>query len=113
MSTKKRRLSNHPKAVLTCALLASSAQANPAGATADAATAMNGGGGTLGGEVLSGTDGEFALFNAADGKAVFGTFWAAGSGSSQQAFLYNDLTCDIDAVTGANGGACAGPAGGA
>jgi ABC-type phosphate transport system substrate-binding protein len=45
--------------------------------------------------------------------ATFSTYWAAGSAIGQQAFFANDLTCDIDAVTGANGGACVGPAGGA
>jgi ABC-type phosphate transport system substrate-binding protein len=111
MSVNKRRLSNHPEAVLTCALLASTAPTSPAGATT--AITMNGGGSTLGGEVLSGADGEFALFNASATRAVFGTFWAAGSGTAQKAFIYDDLTCDIDAVTGENGGACAGPDGGA
>jgi hypothetical protein len=45
--------------------------------------------------------------------AKFSTYWAAGTPVGQQAFFADDLTCDIDAVTGANGGACAGPAGGA
>jgi hypothetical protein len=45
--------------------------------------------------------------------AAFSTYWAAGTPVGQQAFFADDLTCDIDAVTGANGGACAGPAGGA
>ncbi|MGL1774810.1 hypothetical protein ACSTG3_23685, partial [Vibrio parahaemolyticus] len=30
-----------------------------------------------------------------------------------QGFLIDDLTCDLNAVSGANGGACSGPAGGA
>jgi hypothetical protein len=114
MSADKRRLSGHPEAVLTCALLASSAPLSPAGAVADAAaapTTMNGGGGTAG-EAFSGANGEFALFDSAGGKAVFGTFWMAGSGPAQKAFIIDDLTCDVDAVTGANGGACAGPDGG-
>jgi len=111
MSSNKRRLSNHPEAVLTCALLASAASASPAAAAT--AAEMNGGGGTLDGAVLSGTEGEFALFNASAVHAVFGSFWMAGSGAAQKGFIYNDLTCDIDAFTGANGGACAGPDGGA
>ncbi len=112
MSADKRRLSNRPEAVLTCALLASSAPASPAGATVDAPAAiMNGGGDTLGSEVLAGAGGEFALFNASSAHAVFGTFWAAGSATAQKAFIYDDLTCDIDAVTGANAGACVGPDG--
>ena len=45
--------------------------------------------------------------------AMFSTYWAAGTPVGQQAFFADDLTCDIDAVTGVNGGACAGPAGGA
>jgi len=44
--------------------------------------------------------------------AMFSTYWAAGTPVGQQAFFADDLTCDIDAVTGANGGACVGPAGG-
>ena len=113
LRANKRRLSNHPEAVLTCALLAG-AVPGPADAAAHAPAAINGGGSTLGGEVLAGTAGEFALFNApTSDKAVFGTFWAAGSGTEQKAFIYDDLTCDIDAVTGANGGACVGPDGGA
>jgi ABC-type phosphate transport system substrate-binding protein len=110
MSGKTNR-SKHPEAVLTCALLASAAPTSPADATA---TVMNGGGGTLAGETLSGADGEFALFNARPAPgSVFGTFWPAGSGPAQKALIIDDLTCDIDAVTGANGGACAGPDGGA
>ena len=106
MSANKRRLSDHPEAVLTCALLASTAPANPA-ATAKSPVIMNGGGSTLGGEVLAGSGGEFALFNApTTDKAVFGTFWAAGGGTSQKAFIYDDLTCDSRA------GACSGPDGG-
>ncbi len=41
----------------------------------------------------------------------FGAYWVAGSAASQIAFLTDDLTCDIDAATGRNRGACAGPAG--
>lgn len=111
MSADKRRLSTHPEALLTCALLASTAATGPASATAT--IPITGGGGTLGGEVLSGADGEFALFNASATRGVFGTFWAAGSGTAQKAFIYDDLSCDVNAVTGANGGACAGPDGGA
>jgi hypothetical protein len=139
MSSKKRRKTKHPEAVLTCALLASAVPASQAAdavagarafddgaATASpesfvsesgqpvppAAATMNGGGGSLGGEVLSGSAGEFALYNTTLPKAVFGTFWAAGGGTAHKAFIYDDLTCDIDAVTGANGGACVGPDGG-
>ena len=106
MSANKRRLSDHPEAVLTCALLASAAPASPAAAAASPVI-MNGGGSTLGSEVLAGSGGEFALFNApTTDKAVFGTFWAAGGGTSQKAFIYDDLTCDSGA------GACSGPDGG-
>jgi phosphate transport system substrate-binding protein len=110
MSAKKRRRTKHPEAVLTCALLASSAPVSPAAATA---ATMNGGGSTLGGETLAGSGGEFALFNETATKAVFGTFWVAGSGPAQKAVINNDLTCDIDAVTEYNGGACTGSDGGA
>jgi hypothetical protein len=91
MSTDKRRLPRHPEAVLTCALLAGVASATPtadaAGATAETATAMNGGGDTLGGEIFSGSGGEFALFNAGDAKAAFGTFWAVTSASATPSIM--------------------------
>jgi phosphate transport system substrate-binding protein len=110
MSTNERRTSKHPETILACALLAGTAGASSEAGTATTAS-INGGGDTLGGEALSGTAGEFALYNTS--KVAFGTYWEAGSGISQRAFIYNDLTCDIDAVTGANGGACVGPDGGA
>jgi ABC-type phosphate transport system substrate-binding protein len=58
---------------------------------------------------------EQSIFNAAEGskKPTFSTYWESGSGTGQEAFIYDDLTCDIDKVTGANGGVCVGPAGGA
>lgn len=43
--------------------------------------------------------------------ATFSTYWAAGSGIGQFAFLTDDLSCDIDAVTGQNGGKCTGQRG--
>ncbi len=60
---------------------------------------------------------EFSKFNpgsaapAVPVPATFSTYWAAGSGIGQFAFLSDDLSCDIDAVTGANGGACTGDGG--
>lgn len=113
MTANKRRRSNRPEALLSCALLASTVSANPSVIAPDAAAiAINGGGGTLGDEVLAGAGGEFALFNSTATKATFGTYWAGGTGAAQKALIYDDLTCDIDAVTGANGGACVGPDGG-
>ncbi|HTZ72019.1 MAG TPA: substrate-binding domain-containing protein [Acetobacteraceae bacterium] len=53
---------------------------------------------------------EFGLFNGSS-KATFSTFWATTSGVGQKAFITDDLTCDINAVTGGNGGQCSGPAG--
>jgi len=51
---------------------------------------------------------EFASYNAAvtAKEGTFSTYWEAGSGTGQQAFLNDNLSCDIDKVTGANGGAC-------
>ena len=43
--------------------------------------------------------------------ATFSTYWAAGSAIGQEAFFNDDLSCDIDAVTGTNGGACTGNGG--
>jgi phosphate transport system substrate-binding protein len=56
---------------------------------------------------------EFAAYAAlaTTKQATFSTYWEAGSGTGQQAFLNDDLTCDINHVTGANGGACTGGAG--
>jgi phosphate transport system substrate-binding protein len=56
---------------------------------------------------------EFASYNAASSnkEATFSTYWEAGSGTGQKAFLNDDLSCDIDHVTGANGGNCTGAAG--
>jgi ABC-type phosphate transport system substrate-binding protein len=71
---------------------------------------------TGGGSTLAQFDyiAEISVFNAVKKSlATFSTYWEAGSGTGQEAFIYDDLTCDIDKVTGANGGACAGPAGGA
>jgi phosphate transport system substrate-binding protein len=59
---------------------------------------------------------EYSKFNPGSGAfrrpapppATFDTYWAADSAIGQEAFLNDDLSCDIDAVTGANGGACTG-----
>jgi ABC-type phosphate transport system substrate-binding protein len=87
-----------------------------------AASAINGGGSTLAKYdyaaspyVINGTTytSEFTLFNAGTTGATFGTYWASGSGVGQQSFLNDDLTCDINKVTGNNGGACNNTPGGA
>jgi hypothetical protein len=64
--------------------------------------------------VLNGTTytSEFTLYNSTTTGATFGTYWASGSGVGQQAFLNNDLTCDINKVTGNNNGACSNTPGG-
>jgi ABC-type phosphate transport system substrate-binding protein len=51
---------------------------------------------------------EFATYNASVTKkdATFSTYWETGSGTGQQAFLNDNLSCDINHVTGQNGGAC-------
>ncbi len=56
---------------------------------------------------------EFSLYNSTAKTVQFGTYWGSGSGVGQQAFLQNDLTCDINKVTGANSGKCANTPGGA
>jgi ABC-type phosphate transport system substrate-binding protein len=67
-----------------------------------------------GGSTLAGFDypAEFTSFNATKGvTATFSTYWLSGSGTGQQAFLQDDLSCDISrAQTGTttcngNGGA--------
>ena len=81
---------------------------------------INGGGATAeegayagpnssGGQPLS----EFSTFNTGTTAVQFGTFWGSSSGTGQTAFLNNDLTCDINKVTGANGGNCSNTPGGA
>ena len=56
---------------------------------------------------------EMSYYNSTDTKQQFGTYWGSGSGTGQQAFLQNDLTCDINKVTGANTGKCSNTPGGA
>ncbi len=70
---------------------------------------------TGGGSTLAQFDylAEFSVFNPSGPEATFSTYWESGSGTGQQAFLLDDLTCDIDKVTGANNSACVGPDGGA
>jgi phosphate transport system substrate-binding protein len=56
---------------------------------------------------------EMSYYNSTETKEQFGTYWGAGSGTGQQAFIQNDLTCDINKVTGANSGKCSNTPGGA
>ncbi len=80
-------------------------------------TIINGGGATSPQADYAGPDNgntptsEFSLFNSTYKKANFGTYWGSGSGVGQQAFINDDLTCDINKVQ--NGGKCAGTPGGA
>jgi ABC-type phosphate transport system substrate-binding protein len=71
---------------------------------------INGGGSTL---AQFDYIAEFTTYNATApaGEATFGQYWESGSGVGQLAFLNDDLSCDINKVTGANGGACGGNAG--
>lgn len=81
------------------------------GSRALAASVINGGGSTQAGPDWSV---EQSIFNAGQTTGpTFGTYWESGSGTGQLAFIADDLTCDINKVTGANGGKCSGPAGGA
>jgi len=51
-----------------------------------------------GGSTLAGFDypAEFAIFNGtAKVTATWSTYWLSGSGTGQQAFIQNDLSCDI------------------
>ena len=77
-------------------------------ANAFAASTIAGGGSTLAQyDYLS----EFSTYNAGTSGAVFGTYYEAGSGAGQAALLNDDLTCDINKVTGNNGGNCSGGSG--
>ena len=55
---------------------------------------------------------EFSTYNQAQTAAQFGTYWGSGA-TGQTAFLNDDLTCDINKVTGNNNGACSNSPGGA
>jgi ABC-type phosphate transport system substrate-binding protein len=71
--------------------------------TAHAQSSVQGGGSTL--AQFAYID-EFSIYNSSTTGATFGSYWEAGSGSGQSAFLNDDLTCDINKVNGNNGGAC-------
>ena len=84
-----------------------------------AASTLNGGGATSPQGDYAGPNNskgaptsELSTYNAATTGAVYGTYWGSGS-TGQTAFLNNDLTCDINKVTGNNGGKCSGTPGGA
>ena len=53
---------------------------------------------------------EFGLYNSNTTGATFGTYYASGT-AGQTALLLDDLTCDINKVTGNNGGNCSGGSG--
>jgi hypothetical protein len=87
--------------------------------TASAQSIINGGGATApqgdyaGPNKPDGTpQSEFSTYNQAQSAVQFGTYWGSGS-TGQTAFLNDDLTCDINKVTGNNGGACSNMPGGA
>jgi hypothetical protein len=79
-------------------------------AFAQTPAALNGGGAT---QTQYDWQDEETLFNSQQTAVAFGTYWGAGSGTGQKAFITDDLSCDINAVTGNNNGACAGATGGA
>jgi phosphate transport system substrate-binding protein len=56
---------------------------------------------------------EFSLYNSGTNakQATFGTYYESGSGAGQSGLLNDDLTCDINKVTGNNGGNCTGGSG--
>jgi phosphate transport system substrate-binding protein len=55
---------------------------------------------------------ELATYNATTTGDTYSTYWGSGSGAGQQAFINDDLTCDINKVTGANSGKCSNTPGG-
>jgi hypothetical protein len=86
---------------------------------ASAQSIINGGGATspqgdyAGPNKSDGTpQSEFSTYNQAQSAVQFGTYWGSGS-YGQTAFLTDDLTCDINKVTGGNGGVCDPAPGGA
>lgn len=56
---------------------------------------------------------EFSLYNSTSTAVQFGSYVASASGSGQQAFIQNDHTCNLNKVSGANGGKCSNTPGGA
>ncbi len=94
-----------------CALLATAALATLA-APASAQTKMVNGGGSD--DATYAYNAQFAVFNKANPtRPQMGPHLPAGSAAGVAAFLNNDLTCLTDALSGANGGACANQPGGA
>ncbi len=77
--------------------------------SAMATSTINGGGATQ--EQIE-YQAEMALWNNANpNSAQWGTYWGSGATVGQEAFLNDDLSCDINKVTGANGGNCNGGSG--
>jgi phosphate transport system substrate-binding protein len=105
----------------TLSVAALAAALAPAVVQAATVQTLNGGGATSPQADYAGTNdpntgaprSELSLYNTTSTKVTFGTYWGSGSGVGQQAFLQNDLTCDINKVTGANGGKCNNTPGGA
>jgi ABC-type phosphate transport system substrate-binding protein len=100
--------------------VAISAASAPAALATTSPAIINGGGATAAQGNYAGPNSstnaplsELSTFNASETSVQFGTYWGSGSGAGQTAFLNNDLTCDINKVTGANGGACSNTPGGA
>ena len=76
---------------------------------AQAQSVINGGGAT---QDQANWQEEQSLWNTGNpSSAQWGTYWGSGSGAGQTALLNDDLTCDINKVTGGNGGNCTGGAG--
>jgi ABC-type phosphate transport system substrate-binding protein len=91
----------------TLSFVAITAAQSPAFAVSP--TAVQGGGATASqGDYVQ----EFATYNAGTSGDQFSTYWGSGSGTGQQAFIQDDLTCDINKVTGANSGKCSNTPGG-
>jgi phosphate transport system substrate-binding protein len=79
------------------------------GRTAQAQSVINGGGAT---QDQSDWQAEQSVWNTGNpSSAQWGTYWGSGSGAGQTALLNDDLTCDINKVSGANGGNCTGGSG--
>jgi hypothetical protein len=83
--------------------------ANPPAARATTPSVINGGGAT---QDQSDWEQEQSIWNSGNpSSAQWGTYWGSGSGAGQTALLNDDLTCDINKVTGANSGSCTGGSG--
>jgi ABC-type phosphate transport system substrate-binding protein len=95
-------------AALSAAAASASATTAPASIQGGGATAAQGNYAGPNNASTGAPQSELSTFNAAQSVVAFSTYWGAGSGAGQNAFLNDDLTCDINKVNNLNGQKCSG-----